>query len=68
MNQLSTWAPCALAGVALHVRGVQVTGSNSMPLSLATGAFCEGQHPEESAAAQLHPSKFPGGGHGGFSR
>ena len=67
MNQLSTWAPCVLAGVALRVPGVRVSGSDPMPLSLAAGSLCEGQHPAESSAAQLHPSKFPGGGHGGFS-
>lgn len=68
VNQLSTWAACALAGAALPVPGVQVSGSDLMPLSSVTGTLCEGQHPEESSAAQLHPSKFPGGGHSGFSR
>lgn len=68
VRQLSTRAPCAPAGVALPAPAVWVSGSDMLPLSLALGTLCEGQHPEESSAAQLHPSEFPGGGHGGFPR
>jgi len=65
---VSAWAPCVQIRVTLHGSGVGVSGSDFMPRYLSAGSLCEGQHTEESSAAQLHPSKLHGGGYSGFSR